>query len=45
MHASVLVLQYGELVDLAEALEHMSDITLLEIARNLPHEELDSVLI
>lgn len=41
MHAGELVLEHGELVDLAELLEHGAQVVLLEVARDLADEQLD----
>lgn len=43
MHARVLVLDHGQLVDLAELLEDWLEVLLLQIARDLADEELDGV--
>lgn len=43
MHARVLVLDHGQLVDLAKLLENRLEVLLLQIARDLADEELDGV--
>lgn len=43
VHAGVAVLEHGELVDLAELLEERLEVLLLQVARDLPHEELDGI--
>lgn len=44
VHAGVLVLEHGELVYLAELLEHGAQVVLLEVARDLADEQFDGVL-
>lgn len=41
VHAGELVLEDGELVDVAELLEHGPQVLLGQVARDLAHEELD----
>lgn len=43
VHAGVAVLEHGKLVDLAELLEERLEVLLLQVARDLPHEELDGI--
>lgn len=44
MHASVFVLEHGQLIDLPKLLEHGSQILLLKVTRDLTNEQLHSIL-
>lgn len=44
MHAGELVLEDGELVNLAELVEHRAQVFLLHVPRDLTYEQLDSVM-
>lgn len=43
VHPSVFILNHRQLVDLAKLLENGFEVLLLQIPRNLPHEQLDGV--
>lgn len=45
MEAGEPVLQHGQLVDAAELLEQRLEVLLVQAPRNLPHEELDGVVV
>ena len=45
VHPGQLVLEDCELVDLAKLLKHGSEVVILQVAGNLAHKQLDSVLI
>ena len=45
VHPRQLVLQHGELVDLSKLLEHRPQVVVLQVAWDLPDEELHSVIV
>ena len=45
VHPRQFVLQNGELVDLSKLLEHRPQVVVLQVAWDLPDEELHSVVI
>ena len=45
MHARKAVLQYSQLVDLAEFLEERPEVLLVQVPRYLPDEQFDGIVI
>ena len=45
VHPCQLVLQNGELVDLSKLLKHRPQVVVLQVAWDLPDEELHSVIV
>lgn len=45
MHARKAVLEHGELVDLAELLEERPEVLLVQVARYLPDEQFNGVVV
>lgn len=43
VHSGEFILEDGQLVDFAKLLEHGAEIGLLEITRDLTHEEFDGL--